>query len=83
MCDGTNGILNDIDDAMISEMREMLDDLEQMDMLIGDLIVDDASVAFKPLRENLLYLRAALRKYKLEQQKAMQAGFVFKYNILC
>ena len=83
MCDGTNGILNDIDDAMISEMREMLDDLEQMDMLIGDLIVDDASVAFKPLRENLQYLRAALRKYKLEQQKAMQAGFVFKYNILC
>ena len=83
MCDGTNGILNDIDDAMISEMREMLDDLEQMDMLIGDLIVDDASVAFKPLRENLLYLRAALRKYKLEQQKAMQAGFVFKYDILC
>ena len=68
---------------MISEMREMLDDLEQMDMLIGDLIVDDASVAFKPLRENLLYLRAALRKYKLEQQKAMQAGFVFKYDILC
>lgn len=83
MCDGTNGILNDIDDAMISEMREMLDDLEQMDMLIGDLIVDDASVAFKPLRENLQYLRAALRKYKLEQQKAMQAGFVFKYDILC
>merc|ERR550539_198181 len=72
MCEGANGVLNDIDAAMISEMRDMLDDLEEMDMAIGDLIVDDASVAFKPLRENLQYLRTALRKYKLEQQKAMQ-----------
>ena len=83
VCQGANGVLNDIDAAMISEMREMLDDLEQMDMDIGDLIVNDASVAFKPLRENLQFLRAALRKYKLEQQKAMQAGFVLIYNILC
>ena len=83
MCQGTNGILNDIDDAMISEMRDMLDDLEEMDMAIGDLIVDDASVAFKPLRENLQYLRTTLRKYKLEQQKAMQVGFVLQYDILC
>ena len=83
VCQGTNGILNDIDDAMISEMRDMLDDLEQMEMRIGDLIVDDASVAFKPLRENLQFLRAALRKYKLEQQKAMQAGSVLKDNIIC
>merc|ERR1712172_205839 len=72
VCQGTNGVLNDIDAAWISEMREMLDDLEQMDMDIGDLIVNGASVAFKPLRENLQFLRAALRKYKLEQQKAMQ-----------
>merc|ERR1719341_2159698 len=72
MCEGANGVLNDIDAVMISEMRDMLDDLEEMDMAIGDLIVDDASVAFKPLRENLQYLRTALRKYKLEQQKAMQ-----------
>ena len=83
MCEGANGVLNDIDAAMISEMRDMLDDLEEMDMAIGDLIVDDASVAFKPLRENLQYLRTALRKYRLEQQKAMQAGFVFRYNNLC
>ena len=66
MCEGANGVLNDIDAAMISEMRDMLDDLEEMDMAIGDLIVDDASVAFKPLRENLQYLRTALRKYKLD-----------------
>merc|ERR1711971_246992 len=72
VCQGANGVLNDIDAAWISEMREMLDDLEQMDMDIGDLIVNDASVAFKPLRENLQYLRTALREYKLEQQKAMQ-----------
>merc|ERR1712130_884990 len=72
MCTGENGVLNDINADLISEMRDMLDDLEEMDMQIGDLIVDDASVAFKPLRENLQYLRTALRKFKLEQQKAMQ-----------
>ena len=83
MCTGENGVLNDINADLISEMRDMLDDLEEMDMQIGDLIVDDASVAFKPLRENLQYLRTALRKYKLEQQKAMQAGFVLRCYILC
>ena len=82
MCEGANGVLNDIDAAMISEMRDMLDDLEEMDMAIGDLIVDDSSVAFKPLRENLQYLRTALRKYKLEQQKAMQVGFAVRYDNL-
>ena len=82
MCTGENGVLNDINADLISEMRDMLDDLEEMDMQIGDLIVDDASVAFKPLRENLQYLRTALRKYKLEQQKAMQAGFISRYSNL-
>ena len=74
--------MNEINAALISEMRDMLDDLEEMDMEIGDLIVDDASVAFKPLRENLQYLRTALRKYKLEQQKSMQVGFISRYGNL-
>ena len=73
--------MNEIDASMISALREMLEDLEQSEMDIGDLIVDDASVAFKPLRENLEHLRAALRKYKLEQQKAMQVAFAFKNEI--
>ena len=72
VCQGPNGILNDIGADMIAQLRDMLDELESMDMDIGDLIVDDASVAFKPLRENLQYLRAALRKYILEQKRLMQ-----------
>ena len=57
---------------MISDLREMLDQLEQLDMSIGDLLVSDASVAFKPLRENLQYLRSELRKYTLQQKRLLQ-----------
>ena len=57
---------------MISNLRDMLDGLEDLDMDIGDLIVSDAAVAFKPLRDNLQYLRTELRKYTLVQKKLMQ-----------
>ena len=71
-CAGLDNNLNDINSNMISNLRDMLDGLEDLDMDLGDLIVSDAAVAFKPLRDNLQYLRTELRKYTLVQKKLMQ-----------
>jgi hypothetical protein len=56
---------------MLSNLRNMLNDLETMDMDIGALLSKDASIAFKPLRENLQHLRSELRKYTLMQKQRM------------
>ena len=62
MCTGLDNILYEINDALLGQLRNMLNDLEIMEMEIGDLITQKPSVAFKPLRENLQYLRSELRQ---------------------
>ena len=71
MCTGLDNILYEINDALLGQLRRMMNDLENMEMKIGDLISQKSSVAFKPLRDNLQYLRSELRQYTLEQKKLL------------
>jgi len=71
-CSKEGQILNDLNSNLIADLRTMLDELERSDMAIGSLLLSNPAKAFKPLRENLQFLRTKLRAYTLQQKQAMQ-----------
>jgi len=70
-CTG-NPTVQDLEDALMEDIMEMMDDMEQLLQKVGGLLNQDPAIRFKPMRENLNLFKNKLTLYQLEQKQKLQ-----------
>jgi len=72
ICGNEERILNEISNHMMTEVKNMLDELELLNMEAGVLHDSIPAQKFKPLRENLNIYRKALKSFEIEKKRKLQ-----------
>ena len=70
-CTG-NPTVQGLDDALMKDIVDMMDHIEQLVQRVGGLLNQDPAIRFKPMRENLNLFKNKLMLYQLEQKQKLQ-----------
>jgi hypothetical protein len=80
ICTGLDIILNQLNGDLMDNIIEMLDELQQVDMHVGELMALPATKLFKPLRENLNIFHVGLKTYTLGKKSQLQKWLPLSKN---